>query len=324
MLECLEEFETHLAQARGASPHTVAAYARDVRQFARFLQQKRGDISWRQVEPSDVRLFLAQLLPTSRRSTVARKLQSLRSFFEFLLGRGTVGQNPAALVKPPRQDKPLPTRLSVDEAFHLLDAPQEEKGKKKGKPPSPAREAAQARDQAMLELLYSSGLRVSELVGLDLDHLRLEAGFLLVAHGKGGRQRLVPVGSKAAQALARWLELRPVLLKGRSDPALFLNRRGGRLSARSVQELVGRRGAGLAGGRRVGPHVLRHAMATHLLEGGADLRSVQEMLGHKSLSTTQKYTHLTVDHLLKVYDRAHPRARAETGAGRQADDEDDQ
>jgi integrase/recombinase XerC len=224
-----------------------------------------------------------------------------------------VAANPARLLRPPQQEKPLPKRLNVDEAFHLVTAP--------GRQPEPETgeaklAAARLRDTAMLELLYSSGLRVSELTGLDLEHLRADLGLLQVVHGKGGRDRLVPVGKKAWEALTAWLAARHLLLApgGGQEQALFLNQRGGgRLTPRSVQRLVGMSREGLQVGRKVSPHTLRHAMATHLLEGGADLRSVQEMLGHKSLSTTQKYTHLLGDHLSRVYDKAHPRAQAASG-----------
>jgi integrase/recombinase XerC len=195
----------------------------------------------------------------------------------------------------------------VDEVFHLVEAP-----RPRGRPygSTELRQTLEARERAALELLYSSGLRVGELAALDVDDLRLELGLVTVRRGKGGRSRVVPVGESAAAALAAYLQVRHRLLSPQDpdQPALFLNRRGGRLSTRSLQRVVDQRRAGLSVGRRVSPHSLRHAMATHLLESGADLRSVQEMLGHKSLSTTQKYTHLTVDHLLAVYDRAHPRA----------------
>lgn len=319
MKGCREAYQSYLAHNQGASLHTVKAYGADIGQFERFLELKHAGIeSWRQVEPAHVRLFLAELLKERRRSTVARKLQSLRGFFGFLLDRGDVAANPAAMVRPPKQDKPLPRRLSVDEAFHLLESPghghrtygAEEQ-----------RDACRMRDRAMLELLYSSGLRVSELVGLDLDHLDLEAGLVRVVRGKGAKDRVVPVGQKARAALGDWIKDRLRLTPQEEDGvrALFLNRRGGRLTQRSVQRMLGEHLEGLEVGRKIGPHTLRHAMATHMLEGGGDLRSVQEMLGHKSLSTTQKYTHLTVDHLLKVYDKAHPRAGQKTPKGGDSD-----
>ncbi|MGD9124428.1 MAG: tyrosine recombinase XerC [Desulfarculaceae bacterium] len=317
----LQAFAEYQVQARRASENTVAAYTRDVRQFLSYTQGRREISSWEEVDAADVRAFLAQGLKTQKRSTVARKLASLRSFFDYLQQEHQLGLNPSALVRPPKQEQPLPPRLSVDEAFHLVEQPagQADAGKKRDK-----QAAARSRDRAMLELLYSSGLRVSELVGLDLEHLRLDLGLVQVIKGKGGRERLVPVGAKAQAALEQWLQQRDALL-AKDNPgqaALFLNQRGGRLSVRSVQNLLQRLIPGLSISRKIGPHALRHAMATHLLEGGADLRSVQEMLGHKSLRTTQKYTHLTVDHLLKVYDQAHPRAATDDpDKGRQDDDE---
>ncbi len=302
----IEQFARHLAQVRGASPHTIAAYRRDLSQFAAFARSQRGLASWDQVTVNDVRAWLAALRKRLKRSSLNRKLASLRAFFDWLSARGKLAQNPARLVAAGRQDRPLPTRLTVDEAFHLVEAPQRQgAGEKKGL----ARVLWQ-RDLSVLELLYSCGLRVSELSALDREHLRLDLDLVRVAHGKGDQERLVPLGSTAKKALQNWLGLRGELVRpGKESEALFLSRRGDRLNTRAVQRLVERAAAGLAVGRKVGPHALRHAMATHLLEGGADLRSVQEMLGHRSLSTTQKYTHLTVDHLLKVYDRAHPRAQ---------------
>jgi integrase/recombinase XerC len=312
MQEAIAQFRQHLAQAKGASPHTVAAYGRDVEQFRVFAQARRELVSWRQVEAADVRAFLARELKQGQRSSVARKLMGLRGFFDYLRERGLTPSNPARLVRIPKQERKLPRRLSVDEAFHLVESP----------PPAhrpygaeEQADAASLRERAMLELMYSSGLRVSELTGLDVAHLRLDLDLVRVVHGKGDRERLVPVGSLALQALKAYLAARPVLLApdNQGEPALFLNRRGGRYSQRSVQRMLQGHLPGLTVGRKASPHSLRHAMATHLLEGGADLRSVQEMLGHKSLSTTQKYTHLSVDHLLKVYDRAHPRAASPQG-----------
>jgi integrase/recombinase XerC len=308
-------------RARAHSPHTVAAYVADVRRFMAFVLGQGRAGSWEQVDGATVRAFLAQELKTKGRASVARRLMSLRSFFDELRERGLVAANPARLVRAPKQDQPLPRRLSVDEAFHLVEAPgRKRKGAAgmagdeagEGAREDSRAEAARLRDAAMLELMYSSGLRVSELTGLDLTDLRLDLGLVMVQRGKGGRDRLVPVGGKAQEAILAWLEARPGLLKpgaaGDEEPALFLNLRGGRITPRSVQRMVAGHALELSVGRKVSPHALRHAMATHLLEDGADLRSVQEMLGHKSLGTTQKYTHLTVERLLKVYDQAHPRA----------------
>lgn len=307
MDDWLAAFESYLAEGAAAAALTRSAYLRDVREFQGFRQAQGKLTDWSQVGDGDVLAWLAQGLRSKKRSTMARKLMSLRRFFDFLQARGAVAANPARLVRPPKRGRHLPARLSVDEAFHLLEEPARQQ---EGRNLSAPQKAALLRDLAMLELLYSSGLRVSELTGLDSEHLRLDLGLLRVVSGKGGRERWVPVGRRAAEALGKYQEARPVLL-GDAQPqaALFLNQRGGRLHPRSVQRLVARVAGGLEAGRRLSPHALRHAMATHLLESGADLRSVQEMLGHKSLSTTQKYTHLAVDRLLRVYDQAHPRAQ---------------
>ena len=313
MKNLLGEFDQHLAESTGAMPRTRQAYARDAKQFHEFLQNDRRGKDWPDVTADDVRMWLAGRMKTSARSTVGRKLASLRAWFEFLQARGLCGGNPARLVRAPKMDKRLPTRLSVDEAFHLVDGPKRPKQTR----PYGAEEKAQAlimRDMAIMELLYSSGLRVSEMAALDIEHMRLDLGVVRIASGKGGKERVVPVGQAAQDALTRYLKARAAILpKGRDEPAaLFLNRNGGRLTSRSIQRMVDKYQQGLTVSRNVGPHALRHAMATHLLEGGADLRSVQEMLGHSSLQTTQKYLHLTVDHLLKVYDQAHPRADKDT------------
>lgn len=295
----IEEFALYLTQARGAAGHTVAAYVRDTRAFAAYLAGK-GITSWADVDVLAIRGFVAARLKSHSRASVARGLMALRSLGDFLVHKQLLENNPAKMVAVPKQEKKLPPRLSVDEAFHLLEAPLRKPAK------SEKRNKLDLRDAAMLELLYSSGLRVSELVGLNLSHLRLDIGLVRVVRGKGNRQRLVPIGGKAKETLLRWLDARPYFVASGQDEALFVNQRGGRLTTRSVQRLF----AGGLGeeGRKFTPHSLRHAMATHLLESGADLRSVQEILGHKSLSTTQKYTHLTLDHLMKVYDQAHPRA----------------
>ena len=296
--EYLEAFQLYLTQAKGAADHTVASYCRDLRGFEGFMAESGlHDVS--RLDVFTIRSFIARRMKTHHRSSVARGLMALRAFGDFLVQRKVLNANPARLVAIPKQDKPLPRRLSVDEAFHLLDGPMKKQAE------TPQRLWLNMRDAAMLELLYSSGLRVSELVGLDMGHVRMDLSLVRVVHGKGGRESLVPMGKKAAQAIEQWLEVRDNF--ARKEEALFVNSQGKRLNVRSVQRLFTDSGQG----RKLSPHSLRHAMATHLLEGGADLRSVQEILGHKSLTTTQKYTHLTLDHLMKVYDKAHPRAVAE-------------
>jgi integrase/recombinase XerC len=298
MHEWLDRFSVHLSTERHASAHTVDAYLSDLAQFAAYLQSSRQTTDIREIDVRALRGFLARLHGSQEPSSVARKLASLRAFCKFLVRRGALSRNPAENIASPKQKKLLPRTLSVDEAFALVEAPEEDS-------------AIAARDRALLELLYGGGLRVSELCGIDLDDLD-RSGRTVRVRGKGNKERLVPFGEKAAKALGDYLGRRHAFGRegDRDRQALFLNRFGGRLGPRAVQRLVGRYLA--AAGLPVGatPHTLRHAFATHLLGGGADLRGIQELLGHASLSTTQRYTHVSVEHLMEVYDRAHPRAHA--------------
>jgi integrase/recombinase XerC len=318
MLQQIEMFLAYLQAERGASPHTLKSYAGDLHQFRDFLRQAaparpkavaggpEPAEEWDrtpepgEIHPLTIRAFVAELHARGiARPSIARKLATLRSFFRYLCREGLVHANPAKMVSTPKLPRRLPDHLSVDEVDRLLAAPGGDN-------------AAAARDRAILELFYASGIRVSELVGLDLRDLDLAGGWVKVT-GKGNRERLVPVGSKAVAALARYLERRPELTPTSrggppASPALFVNRLGGRLSQRSIGRLLLKhlRRSGL--GPKITPHGLRHSFATHLLEAGADLRAIQELLGHSRLSTTQRYTHLNLDHLMEVYDRAHPRA----------------
>jgi integrase/recombinase XerC len=304
--EHLQAFTLYLTQARGVAENTLQAYRRDLLILDRFLAET-GREDPGKLDVLAVRSFVAQRLKNRRRSSVARELMSIRAWGDFLVSRGLLKVNPARLVAVPRQEHPLPKRLSVDEAFHILEAPLRRQADTR------RRSQLNLRDAAMLELLYSSGLRVSELVGLDVGHVRQDLSLLRVVKGKGGRERLIPIGEKALRALRGWLAVRNNFIKENKESTepLFVNKNGWRLNVRSVQRLFSNALDDKAlHARKLSPHSLRHAMATHLLEGGADLRSVQEMLGHKSLTTTQKYTHLTLDHLMKVYDQAHPRAAA--------------
>jgi integrase/recombinase XerC len=300
----LDDFALYLAQAKAAAALTVKAYCRDAAIFGEYLAAK-GITSWDKLDIISVRGFIALQLKKHDRATAARRLMALRALGNYLVHMELLAFNPAQLAVVPKQEQKLPRRLSVDEAFHIVEAPT-----RRGAD-TERRLTFNLRDRAMLELLYSCGLRVSELVGLDIEHVRMDMGLVKVVRGKGNRQRLIPVGQKALQALSLWLQARPALIRGQDCGALFINKNGGRLSARSLQRMFAHELND--GGRSISPHSMRHAMATHLLEGGADLRSVQEMLGHKSLTTTQKYTHLTLDHLMKVYDQAHPRADEKTG-----------
>jgi integrase/recombinase XerC len=282
-----------------ASPHTVRAYHRDIAQFLDTVEERHG----RPATPTDldvrgVRAHLATLHGRRAPSTMARKLSALRSFGEFLRQQGAVDDNAVALVQNPRRGQRLPVALPVDDVTAMIEAPV---------PDDPRAR----RDRAVLEVLYGAGLRVSECVALDLSRLRWEGERLLVrvVRGKGGKDRIVPLGRPAAQALREYLELRPLLVQLRSPAeAVFLGNRGGRLSDRQVRYLVEQRSTENAHAR-ISPHGLRHSFATHLLDSGCDLRAIQSMLGHASLSTTQRYTHLTMGKLMDVYEKAHPRAR---------------
>lgn len=290
-------FEEHLQLERNLSPHTLAAYGRDLREFQAFLLtqkgfQEAGDGLLARIDQILLRRYLALLHKKNSKTSIGRKLAALRSFFRYLVREGVLPTNPGELVGTPRREKALPKTLSVDEAFALMDGGEGE-------------ELLALRDRAIVETLYSCGLRVSELTGLDVGGLDLDQGLVRVA-GKGRKERIVPVGSKAVAALQAYLDARgnPAL-----NTPLFLNHRGGRLTPRSVERNLKRQL--LQGGvlKNATPHSLRHSFATHLLDGGADLRSIQELLGHASLSTTQKYTQVSVDQLMAVYDRAHPRNR---------------
>jgi integrase/recombinase XerD len=303
-----ERYLDHLTVERGLSTHTLAAYRRDLRRYVAFLS-KRDVASADAVEEAAVRSFVASLSASThgpedrpyRATSVARALSAVRSFHRFLVRDGVTDRDPAAAVAQPRLPRSLPHPIPVEEVRRLLDAPD---------PSTPAG----LRDRAILELLYGSGLRISELTGLDVDDLELEAGSVRVL-GTGGKEREVPLGSFAREAVGAYLTRgRPALASSATRGALFLNARGGRLSRQSCARLLGRyvRLAGID--RRVTLHTLRHSFATHLLEGGADVRVVQELLGHASVATTQIYTLVTSQHLRDVYERSHPRARRATPA----------
>lgn len=286
-------FIKYLQAERNASPHTIEAYSRDLGQFSGFLREKIDPgLTISQITHLHIRRYLASVHKELTKSSTGRKLAAIRSLFRFLLRRGIIEKNPAELISTPKKEKKLPFHLNIDEITTLVEAP--------GLP-----EELPSRDRAILETLYSSGLRVSELTGLDVSGIDLLAGTVRV-YGKGGKERLVPLGSKAVKALEDYLELRGN--PGINAP-LFTNSRGGRLTRRSVARIVDKYMLHLQTMKKASPHTLRHTFATHLLEGGADLRSIQEMLGHASLSTTQKYTHVSIDRLLEVYDKAHPKAK---------------
>lgn len=293
--ELMGAFRQHLAVERALSPHTVRNYLSDIRQFLTFLRQRHGQVDLGRLTYEDLRGFLTARHRVNQKSSLARKLAALRTFCRYLVRQQLLPHNLAALAPSPRQRQPLPKLLSIDEVFHLLER-------------ACGTTVLALRDHAILEVLYSTGMRVSELVGLDLPDLDLQQRWARV-RGKGNKERLVVLGPPAVRALQLYLQARPELVRrGAQEPeAVFLNRDGGRLSCRSVARLVASRAreAGLA--QPLSPHMLRHTCATHLLEGKADLRAVQELLGHARLSTTQRYLHVNLDYLLEVYDKTHPR-----------------
>ncbi len=308
-------FAQHLEVERGYSPRTLSAYARDLREFARLYEARQGKApKVTRLDNFDIRAHLAELYDTNQASSISRKLSSLRTFFRFLLARGIIKQNPAATVRSPKRKKSLPRALDVDDITRLMKVPLA--GKESGQ----GNATLQLRDCAIFEVLYGGGLRISECCGLDLDDIdrerysgrKLRQVVMRVRHGKGNKERIVPLGSMAMTALDAYLEVRAQLrdsrTKSQDGAALFLNYKGGRLTPRSVQRHMGRYVV-TAGVPDATPHGLRHSFATHLLDGGVDLRSIQEMLGHASLASTQVYTKVSLDHIMGVYDAAHPHAQ---------------
>jgi integrase/recombinase XerC len=288
----LDNYLDHLRSERQLSAHTLLGYGRDLRTVLEFCQRQQLN-DWSGLDSARLRSLIAELHRQGRSGrSLARLLSSLRGFYRYLNRQGLCNQDPAALVSAPKGERRLPRTLDTDRAMQLLDGAIED-------------DFLGYRDQAMLELFYSSGLRLSELVGLDLPHLDLADGLVRVL-GKGSKTRVLPVGRKAREALERWLPQRR--LAAPKDDAVFISQQGRRLGPRAVQQRLK-----LAGNRELGqhlhPHMLRHSFASHMLESSQDLRAVQEMLGHADIGTTQIYTHLDFQHLAKVYDSAHPRAK---------------
>lgn len=298
----IDKYIEHLRDERNLSAHTLRNYLSDLNQFKQFLYdsefclEDNGKIDEQKVDIHVARAYLASLNKDRKKTSVGRKLAALKGFFKYLAATGRLDKNPLSLIQTPKQDKPLPSFLSVDDVFQLLGGI-----KIKG--------ALDRRDLAMLEVFYSTGIRVSELVGLNWGDVDFQLGIIRVT-GKGSKERIVPIGTIAMQALQDYsLEHRKnwnISCKG--ENAVFLNRHGKRMTTRSVARSVEKhlKACGIA--VHIGPHGLRHTFATHLLNSGADLRVIQEMLGHASLSTTQRYTHVNLDQLTAVYDKAHPRA----------------
>lgn len=301
LADLLARFREHLEGERRASPHTVAAYGRDLDQLHAFAVERlrKDDVAVEEVTLLLLRGWLGTLARKGQASTTARKVASVRAFFRFCERRHLVKENPAALLESPKVRRPLPTFLSVDQAREVMTAPDV------GTPGG-------LRDKAVLELLYGAGLRVSELAGLDVGDVDARALEVRVL-GKGRKERIAPIGEPARDAVLAWLARRSELVRTEGERALFVGPKGKRLGVRQVQRLVQRYGALGAGRADLHPHALRHTAATHLLDGGADLRAIQEILGHASLSTTQRYTHVSLTTVLATYEAAHPHAKRSSG-----------
>ncbi len=290
----IDQFLFFLEHEKNASPHTISSYGRDLNQLALFLNEKK--ISLTRIDNVVLRSFLATLYEKkNKKSTVARKLAAMRSFFQYCIRMKWLNDNPAKIVATPKQDRYLPSFLSEAEVEAFLDLPQSDR-------------PLDLRDRAILELLYATGLRVSELVGISLEDVSFKERLIRVM-GKGKKERIVPFGRMAEDSLKKYLRARGFIYKGNIDEkALFLNYRGERLTSRSIQRIVDKYIETSAMRRKVSPHSLRHSFASHLLSRGADLRAIQEFLGHESLATTQKYTHMDLKQLLEVYRKSHPRS----------------
>ncbi|MGH7917707.1 MAG: tyrosine-type recombinase/integrase [Candidatus Binataceae bacterium] len=295
----IESFVEALSKAARASKHTVAAYRRDLEDFRQFLLRHGGEVCGadNEVMPDligtgEIRDYLAEMMKHASRATVQRRLFAIKAYFRWR--ETTTGVNPARTMRSPKLERRLPSILHEKDTRKLVESDGDRHG------------PAVPRDRAILEVLYSSGLRVSELIALDWRDIDFELGMLMVRSGKGNKDRLVPIGEPALDALKAWRAAMPVAWE--IDGPVMVNPRGTRLSTRSVEKIVERRLADAALATPLTPHGLRHCFATHLLNAGADLRSIQEMLGHASLATTQRYTHVSIKHLKEVYRRAHPRA----------------
>lgn len=286
----IDGFRDYLKSERNYSEHTVRSYMNDLCDFLSFMEKNSFDLI--DVDVKKIHGFISYLYIKNSRSTVSRKITTLRSFYSYLIRQGIVKSNPAKLVSLPKKENYLPSFLSVDEIFSLVCASEDNN-------------VLALRNRAILEVLYSSGLRVSEIAGLRIQDINPEDSVLKVT-GKGRKQRIVPVGSKAVEAVKSYLNRRDEL-KPESD-FLFLNNRGSSLSTRSIGRIVKKLSILCGISKDVSPHVLRHTFATHMLGSGADLRVIQEMLGHSNLSTTQRYTHSSVEQIMKIYDKSHPHA----------------
>lgn len=293
----INKFLDNLKIQRGDSLHTLRVYKRDLEEFFSFV-----DIEPDKVEPIDIRGFVSQqILNGKSKTTVARKLSTLRSFFAYLYSEGFINFNPARVISSLKTTRTLPKFLTIDDAFKLVEAPSEDK-------------FIDQRDRAILELLYSSGVRVSELWGLNINDTDLKEGLIKVK-GKGKKERIIPIGQKAKEAIKKYLATRHIIkIKKKlsiDENALFINIRGQRMSDRQIRRVVEKYSKKIGLLTKIGPHTLRHTFASHLLMEGADLRVIQELLGHSSLSTTQIYTHIDLKHLIETYDKSHPLSKEE-------------
>ncbi len=305
MKDYLTTFERYLRIERNASRHTIESYLRDLRQFEAFLRREGSNVRGGKVvvsgiDDGDIKAFMGFLYGRCKKVSIARKLSSVKIFFRYLVRRGIIKKNPTELLASPKLGTFLPSVLTVDEAAALVEVRYRDG-------------VLGVRDKAILEVLYSSGVRVNELTGMDMADIDLEAGIIRVL-GKGNKERIVPVGRKARDALVEYIGRRKELVKSNTC-ALFLTKSGKRIYPREIQRIVRfySQRSGIA--KRPTPHSLRHSFATHLLDAGVDLRSIQEMLGHASLSSTQRYTKVGIDGLMKVYDATHPRAKKITDGG---------
>lgn len=290
----LSQFLDFLRHEKNASPHTISGYRRDLTQLADYLGER--EIWLRRLDNVQIRGFMAQLHEKRlKKSTLARKLAAIRSFLQFCVKKKWIAENPAKVVATPKQEKLIPSFLSEEEMANFLEVP----GSKR---------PLDLRDKAILEVLYATGIRVSELVGINMEDVNLGERLVRV-RGKGKKERLVPFGRIAEEGLKSYLRTRSLFLEDRiGEKALFLNYQGERITARSVERIVDKYIRQTALKRKISPHSLRHSFASHLLSRGADLRVIQELLGHESLATTQKYTHLNLGQLLDVYRKSHPRS----------------
>lgn len=288
MARTAQEFYRYLSTEKDVSGNTRRAYEGDIEEFLHFLEKN----NYGEVDHRAIRAYIADIYGGLKKSSIARKVSSVKVFFKFLKKKGHISENPALLIKNPRIEKHLPKFYTVDEMFHFLDSLPEEKW-------------INLRNRAIFELIYSTGMRAQEALDLDLDHVHMDGLWALVK-GKGGKERILPFGEKARDALQNYMEAVGERRRGPGN-ALFVNRDGNRLSYRGLLKVMKKHQLSVSLFKNLALHGIRHSFATHMLNGGADLRSIQELLGHSKLSTTQKYTHISIDQIMEIYDKAHPR-----------------